>query len=66
MLSLGNKNTTKKNKEYLLNTIREVSLEIKGDKINYIFISQHQTAGHSNYHSNKFFERNIFNICERK
>ena len=51
--------TIKKYKETLVTAIKEIGLEVKGDKTKYMVISQDQNAGQSNKikTDNNFFER---------
>jgi sorting nexin-29 len=54
-----NINIIKKNPEALLDARKEIGLEVNPEKTKYIFMSRHQTAGHSNYITvaNKSFEK---------
>jgi hypothetical protein len=49
----------KKNAEALLYASKEIGLEVNSEKTKYMFMSRHQTAGHSNYIrvANKSFEK---------
>jgi hypothetical protein len=53
-----NKNIIKKNAETLLDSSKEIGLEVNSEKTKYMFMSRHQAAGQSNYIrvNNKSFE----------
>jgi hypothetical protein len=44
-----NINIIKKNAETLLDSSKEIGLEVNSEKTKYMFMSRHQTAGQSNY-----------------
>jgi hypothetical protein len=54
-----NINIIKKNEEALLDASKEIDLEVNSEKMKYMFMSHHQTAGQSNYIrvANKSFEK---------
>jgi hypothetical protein len=54
-----NINIIKENAEALLDTRKEIRLEVSSEKTKYMFMSRHQTAGQSNYIrvANKSFEK---------
>jgi hypothetical protein len=54
-----NINIIKRNAEALLDASKEIGLEVKSEKPEYMFMSRHQTAGQSNYIrvSNKSLEK---------
>jgi hypothetical protein len=54
-----NINIIKKNAEALLDASKEIGLKVNSQETKYMFMSYHQTAGHSNYirAANKSFEK---------
>jgi hypothetical protein len=54
-----NINIIKKNGETVLYASKEIGLEVNSEKTKYMFMSHHQTTGHSNYIrvANKSFEK---------
>jgi hypothetical protein len=54
---------TKKNTESVLDTSKEVSLEVNAEKTKYMLVSYHQTTGQNQYMKLVNESSNIWELC---